>query len=100
MKRSGRIVSARRPIKREKTQYTLRGVPPEVDRALRERATREGRSLNVVAIEAIERGLALNATRKRHNDLSDLAGTWVEDPAFDEAIALQDQVFPEDWKAE
>jgi hypothetical protein len=34
----------------------------------------------------------------RHRDLSDLAGTWVEDPAFDQAIADQDLVDEDLWK--
>jgi hypothetical protein len=33
-----------------------------------------------------------------HRDLSDLAGTWVEDPAFDQAIADQDVVDEDLWK--
>lgn len=31
-------------------------------------------------------------------DLSDIAGTWVDDPGFDEAIAAQRQIDPELWK--
>jgi len=31
-------------------------------------------------------------------DLRDLAGTWVEDAAFDQALAGQDQVDPDLWK--
>ena len=34
----------------------------------------------------------------KYRDLSDIAGTWVEDPAFDEAMRDQDQVDPEMWK--
>jgi hypothetical protein len=37
------------------------------------------------------------ATRKRRN-LDDIAGTWQEDKAFDEAIADQDQVDENLWK--
>jgi hypothetical protein len=38
----------------------------------------------------------LASPRKR--DLSDIAGTWVEDPAFDEAIEAQRQIDPDMWK--
>jgi hypothetical protein len=31
-------------------------------------------------------------------DLRDLAGTWVEDAAFDQALAGHDQVDPDLWK--
>ena len=36
--------------------------------------------------------------KTRHRDLTDLAGTWVEDPAFDQAIADQDVVDEDLWK--
>jgi hypothetical protein len=45
------------------TQYTIRSISAHVDRALRERSTHEGKSLNEVAIEALERGLDLEAIR-------------------------------------
>jgi hypothetical protein len=35
---------------------------------------------------------------EKQRDLSALAGTWVEDPAFDEAIADQDKIDPDMWK--
>lgn len=34
----------------------------------------------------------------RHHDLDDLAGTWVDDPAFDQAIEAMDQVDPALWR--
>ncbi len=35
---------------------------------------------------------------ERQRDLSDLSGTWVDDPAFDRAIADQRTIDPELWK--
>ena len=34
----------------------------------------------------------------KRRDLSDIAGTWVEDPEFDKAMAEQDQIDPEMWR--
>ena len=68
-------------------QYTLRGVPSAVDRAARRRAKQEGKSLNAVAMEALTRGLDLEAKPVEHTDLDALIGSWREDPAFDAAIA-------------
>ena len=45
--------------------FTIRGIPKAVDRALRERAAREKRSLNEVALEVIAHGLGLNATARQ-----------------------------------
>lgn len=79
-------------------QYTIRAVPPAVDRALRRRAKAEGKSLNAVAIEALERGLELDAIPHQHTDLDSLAGTWQEDKAFDRAVADFERVDEESWK--
>jgi hypothetical protein len=38
----------------------------------------------------------LNAARRRN--LSDLAGTWLEDPTFNQAIRDQDVIDPDLWK--
>ena len=73
-------------------QYTIRGIPPALDAALRDRARAAGKSLNEVVLDALTEGVGLNGTRKKRRDLSHIAGTWKEDKAFDEAIAEQDQV--------
>jgi hypothetical protein len=79
-------------------QYTIRGVPRRVGAQLRERARKEGRSLNSVAVDALARGLGLDAEVRRYTDLDDLAGTWIEDPEFDRAIADMDRVDEAMWK--
>jgi plasmid stability protein len=81
-------------------QYTLRNIPEKVDHALRKKAKEQGRSLNEVALEAlaIVSGVHEPAERIKRRDLSDLAGTWVEDPAFDAAIKEMDQIDPELWR--
>ena len=78
-------------------QYTIRGVPAEVDAALRQRARREARSLNAVVIDALARGLALDAPAK-HTVLDRLIGSWQDDPAFDRAVAEFDRTDDESWK--
>ncbi len=78
-------------------QYTIRGVPPAVDAVLRERARVSGKSLNQVAIEALAQGAGVSLSRKRRN-IDGIAGTWIEDKDFDEAIAAQDQIDWDMWK--
>jgi len=80
------------------TQYTLRAIPPVVDRALRRRARQEAKSLNTVAVEALARGLELDAKPVRHTDLDGLIGTWQEDPAFDRAVAEFERIDADVWK--
>ncbi|MEO7933485.1 MAG: hypothetical protein ABIT76_10040 [Chthoniobacterales bacterium] len=78
------------------TQYTLRTVPDAIDQALRQRASKEARSLNAVAVEALRRGLELDETE--YTDLDALVGSWQEDPAFDEAVADFERVDEEAWQ--
>jgi plasmid stability protein len=79
-------------------QYTIRRIPRAVDAALRRRAKNEGRSLNAVAVDALTQGAGVDRAHQPVRDLSDVAGTWQHDPAFDEAIAAQDQIDESIWK--
>jgi hypothetical protein len=79
-------------------QYTLRNVPATLDQALRRCARDRGKSLNDVAIEALARGVGISGDRSRQRDLSDIAGTWRKDAAFDSALAEQHTVDKEMWR--
>ena len=79
-------------------QYTIRAVPDAIDRALRRQAKREAKSLNSVVIEALARGLELDAKPVEHTDLDHLIGTWQEDPGFDRAIADFGRIDEDTWK--
>ena len=73
-------------------QLTLRQIPEKVKRKLQEAARGEGKSLNRVALEALEKGLGIADEAVEYHDLDDLAGTWVEDPEFDRVIEELDRV--------
>lgn len=79
-------------------QYTIRAVPKAIDQALRRRARQEAKSLNAVVVEALARGLELDAKPVEHTDLDTLIGSWQEDPAFDRAIADFERVDKEAWE--
>lgn len=79
-------------------QYTIRNVPDYLDATLRDFARREGKSLNEVAVAALVRGAGLVERNSIKRDLSDIAGTWQEDPAFDSAIAEQQKVDEAIWR--
>jgi hypothetical protein len=80
------------------TQMTIRRVSEKVSQKLREAARIQGKSLNQVALEALEKGLGLTEDAVEYHDLDDLAGTWIDDPEFDLAIAAMDKVDAELWK--
>ena len=76
-------------------QYTIRGVPREVDRLLRRQAAQRKKSLNQVILDE----LAVATVGQRHRaDFSDLVGRWTPDPAFDEILAAQRQIDRDKWK--
>ncbi|GIU75100.1 MAG: hypothetical protein KatS3mg004_2187 [Bryobacteraceae bacterium] len=75
--------------------YTIRGVPPEVDAALRRKARQRQQSLNRVVIDELTRAVIGRPIRA---DFSDLVGKWTPDPAFDEILAAQRQIDPEKWR--
>ena len=56
--------------------------------------------MNDVAVEALAlaTGNHQSAAPVKRRDLSDLAGTWVEDPEFDQIMKEQDQIDPRDWQ--
>ena len=78
----------------ELVQYTVRGVPAEVDRALRRKAAKRKLSLNQVIVDELT--VAAIGDKPRA-DFSDLVGRWMPDPAFDEILASQRQIDWEKW---
>lgn len=80
-------------------QYTIRNVEKEVDRELRRRAKRTGKSVNTLANEALRAFVGLNGTKPtKKRDLSQFVGAFHFDKGFDEAVADLERVNPEDWK--
>ncbi len=79
-------------------QYTIRGVPVRVDRALRVKSRREGRSLNQLAIEALRRFVDVPEEPASHRDLDDLVGSWIEDPEIDAALDEQRRIDEDIWR--
>jgi len=79
-------------------QYTIRGIPPAVDSALRERARAAGKSLNEAAVDALSEGSGMAGVPRKRRDLSDIAGTWKDGKAVEAALAAQDRVDEDLWR--
>jgi hypothetical protein len=79
-------------------QYTIRDIPDHLDKALRQAARQQGKSLNEVAIETLARGAGITGEHAPQRDLADIVGTWRKDPAFDSALAAQDTIDKEMWR--
>lgn len=79
-------------------QYTIRGVNPAVDRALRDRVRQQQRSMNAVLLEVLASGLNIDEGTVAHHDLDALAGTWVEDEQCNETLDNMRKVDMELWQ--
>jgi hypothetical protein len=77
-------------------QYTIRGIPTEIDRTLRRRAKQRGVSLNQLLVEELS-AAAGGGVPRRYRSLSGL-GKWETDPEFDRILAEQRKIDSDLWK--
>jgi plasmid stability protein len=78
---------------------TIENVPDEVDRALRQKAAAENKSLDDAAIDALALGLGVtNCSRVANRDLSFLAAGPPLEPEVLRALDEQRRIDPELWQ--
>ena len=78
-------------------QYTVRGVPREVDKVLRRRARQRGISLNRLLIEELS-AAGGGLPGRRYRLLKDLGGRWQDDREFDRILAEHRRIDRDLWK--
>jgi hypothetical protein len=61
-------------------------------------AAEEGVSLNTVALSLLDAADEGGGEGRLNHDLDRLSGSWVADPAFDEAVKMFDQIDPLLWR--
>ena len=78
-------------------QYTIRNIPPEVDRAMKARAKQLGKSVNQVALEALAQSVGQPLRRRR---LRKMPGAWsaAEAAEFDRFLSSTRVIDEELWK--
>lgn len=86
---------AAKPAKTKPVQYTIRGVPPDVDRALRRRAADRRQSLNQLILEELA---SATQTSPRRADFTSWIGGWTPDPEFEEILREQRQIDWDMWR--
>lgn len=93
-------MNARKSSTASIAHLTVRGLPPEIARALDVERRRRGTSLNQTVIDLLARSLGVGEGETRSNGLRELAGTWsAEDQArFEEATAFSEQIDEELWR--
>jgi hypothetical protein len=78
-------------------QYTIRNIPPGLDRAIKARAQRRGTSVNQVVVEALSQSLEQSIKRRQ---LRNMPGEWSKKEAaqFDEFLSSIRVIDDELWK--
>lgn len=81
---------------------TVRHVPPELARTLRERAARGRTSVGRTVLAVLEDALLGSHAKEPvlHHDMDEFIGAWSkrEADAFDRALAEQRKIDPDEWR--
>ncbi len=79
---------------------TVRGLPPEIARALALETRRRGQSLTQTVKDLLRQALGLSGAGKYDNGLGSLAGGWSDADlaAFEKATAPFEQIDEELWR--
>ena len=87
----------RNDLRRKVVQYTVRGIPPDVDQALRKQAQERKVSLNQFLVDELTQASGVSPGG-RLRSIMDLPYKWEEDPEFDKALEEQRQIDWEKWR--
>jgi len=85
-------------------QITIRGIPPEVEKAIRNESKRKKLSLNKAIIHLLEKTIAVQkkrvAKRASYHDLDHLSGVWsrAEAKEFERNLRDQRQIDEDIWQ--
>ena len=84
------------------TTMTLRGIDERIAAALKEKARKEGTSVNAFVLRVLKESLGIEKKKRGvvYDDLDHLAGTWSKKDAaeFEQATAVFGKVDEEMWK--
>ena len=73
-------------------QYTIRSIPPQLDKKLRQQSEITGKSLNELSIESMMVGLGIAKDQKKFSDLDWFVGSLPKDNKFDDSLKWLDSL--------
>jgi plasmid stability protein len=81
------------------SQITLRGIDPDIEREIRRRARKSGKSITRIVLDIIKESIESQKKPPAHS-LKELAGGWTEkdEQDFFESIKSTRQIDEEIWK--
>lgn len=81
---------------------TLRGIDDRIAAALKEKARKEGTSVNAIMVRLLKESLGIEKKKRGvvYDDLDHLAGTWSKKDAteFERATSVFEKVDEDMWK--
>lgn len=80
-------------------QYTIRNIPPAVDKVIKKRAQERGLSFNQTVVELLALQTLGTATPKEDNGFDWLFNRHTLDSGFDEAVAELSQIDDALWQS-
>jgi plasmid stability protein len=78
-------------------RLTIDNISDELEKALRSKAEAEGKTVNQLALEALQAAAGARANGKKR-DFSRVAGSWVDEPVFEQVRNAHEQIDPDRWK--
>lgn len=79
-------------------QYTVRNIPPKVDKALRNRAKKQGKSFNQTVVDALKKAVGVDKDTKEYHDLDWFIGSGGISPEAEAAFKEQRVIDEELWR--
>lgn len=79
------------------SQYTIRGIPPDLDLALRRMAQERELSLNQLIVDELA-GVARHSAPRKYRSTEGIAGHWVDDAEFEQILKDQRQIDEALWR--
>lgn len=84
-------------------QITLRGISPELEKAVKKEAEKKGLSLNKAFLALIQKATVIGGKEKKkalNHDLDRFFGVWTkeESSTFEENLELQRRIDEDLWK--
>ncbi len=79
-------------------QYTIRNIPPRVDKVLRSRAKKQGKSFNATLVESLQKAAGVDKASDRFHDLDWFFGSGGIGSKEEMAFKQQRVVDEELWR--
>ena len=81
-------------------QLTLRNIPDDLERTIREYSKKNGQSINQTVLDFLRKGIGLPLEGNKQRDLSFISGTWSqkEFDEFEDNVKIFEQIDEDLWK--